>query len=129
MFAAQAMLILDDTSGQAIVVDRMLPPSAARVHAAILDAWPRLAGRVTFMACELDGVRLLETDVVVSNHACGQLTDVVLDLAIAAGARVAVLPCCHDVAACDTAQLSGWLDSALAIDVVRALRLRDRLRV
>jgi len=122
---AQAMLVLDDTSDEAIVVDRLLPASAARVHAAILDVWPRLAGRVTFTAGDLNDVPLLETDVVVSNHACGRLTDVVLDLAIAARARVAVLPCCHDVAACDTGELSGWLDPALAIDVVRALRLRQ----
>ncbi len=122
---AQAMLVLDDTSDEAIVVDRLLPPSAARVHAAILDAWPRLAGRVTFTAGELGDVPLLDTDIVVSNHACGRLTDVVLDLAIAARARVVVLPCCQDVAACDTGDLSGWLDPALAIDVVRALRLRQ----
>jgi len=122
---ALAMLVLDDTSEEALVMDRVLPPSAGRVHAAMLDAWPRLAGRVTFAAGELEDVRLLETDLVVSNHACGRLTDVVLDLAVAARARVAVLPCCHDLAACDTAELSGWLDPALAIDVVRALRLRQ----
>ena len=38
-------------------------------------------------------------------------------------ARVAVLPCCHDIAVCDAGALSGWMDDALAIDVVRARRL------
>ena len=39
-------------------------------------------------------------------------------------ARVAVLPCCHDLDAGDAGGLSGWLDGALAMDVTRAARLR-----
>jgi hypothetical protein len=53
------------------------------------------------------------------------LTDEVIGLAIGAGARVAVLPCCHDKLANDQGGLSGWLDPALAIDVTRAARLRE----
>jgi hypothetical protein len=34
-----------------------------------------------------------------------------------------VLPCCHDFAGSDTGALAGWLDEALAIDVMRARRL------
>ena len=120
------MLVLDGTSEEALVVDRRLPPSGARLHGSILEAWPRLAGRVTFMPGEVGEVTLRETDVVVSSHACGRLTDIVIDLAIAARCRLAVLPCCQDLGRCDTGELSGWLDPALAIDVVRALRLRDR---
>ena len=123
---AQAMLLLDDSSPSALVVDKGLPASAARLHAAILEAWPRLADRVSFLTGELDDVALTDTDVVVSSHACGRLTDLVLDRAVAARARVAVLPCCHDLEACDTGHLSGWgVDAALAIDLVRALRLRE----
>src|SRR6185503_3815667 len=65
-------------------------------------------------------------DVVVSSHACGALTDLILDRAMDAGARVAVLPCCHDVDTCDTGGLTGWVDTALAIDLVRAARLAQR---
>jgi hypothetical protein len=60
----------------------------------------------------------------VSSHACGDLTDRVLALAVAAHARVAVLPCCHDFATGDAGELSGWVDPALAIDVLRAVRLK-----
>ena len=59
-----------------------------------------------------------------SCHACGALTDRILDRAVQARARVAVLPCCHDIETCDTGDLTGWIDAALAIDVVRAQRLR-----
>ena len=46
-----------------------------------------------------------------------------LDRAVRARARVAVLPCCHDLAACDTGALAGWIDGPLAVDVQRAVRL------
>jgi hypothetical protein len=50
----------------------------------------------------------------------------VLDAAAAVGARVAVLPCCHDVETCDAGPLTGWIDAPMAIDVRRAMRLEQR---
>src|SRR5262245_15785035 len=123
---AQAMILLDDSSPSALVVDHSLPPSSAKVHAALVGDWPRLGGRIEFIARGLDEIDLESTDLVVSSHACGDLTDRVLDRAAAAGARVAVLPCCHDLAACDAGMLSGWIDKPLAIDIVRAFRLQQR---
>jgi len=122
---AQMMLILDDSSPGALVVDKATPASAAKVHDAIIEAWPRLSGRIAFVSAALDEVEMRSTDVVVSSHACGALTDVVLDHAIGAGARVAVLPCCHDFKACDAGGLDGWVETTLAIDLVRATRLRE----
>jgi methyltransferase family protein len=123
---AQAMLLLDDNSPSALVVDTKPAPSAAKVHDAIVAAWPRLAGRVAFVTGSLDSVAIVSSDIVTSSHACGALTDRVLERAAEARARVAVLPCCHDQAVCDAGDLSGWLDPALAIDAVRALRLREK---
>jgi hypothetical protein len=123
---AHAMLLLDDSSPSAIVVDKALPPSSERLHEALVQAWPRLSGRVTFVSSPLEDVPLLDTDVVVSSHACGALTDLVLERAVAVRARVAVLPCCHAGAACDDGDLGGWLETALAIDVARALSVRAR---
>ena len=123
---AHVMLLLDDSSPEAIVVDRETPPCAASIAQALWSAWPRLDGRVTRLEVDLERLTIQPTDVVVASHACGRLTDVILERAAAARARVAVLPCCHDLTACDTAGLDGWLDSALAIDAVRAVRLRER---
>jgi hypothetical protein len=120
---AQALLILDDTSPGALVVDKAQPPSAARLHQALVEAWPRLEGRVEFVETGLDSVEIRGTDLVVSCHACGNLTDIVLERAMWAGARVAVLPCCHHLRTGDTGGLSGWVDRAVAIDIVRAVRL------
>jgi len=120
---AQIMLILDDSSPEAVILDKALPPSCEKLHVAVLKVWPRLAGRVVFASHAMDEADIRSTDVVVSSHACGALTDRVLALAAAARARVAVLPCCHDVARGDTGELSGWVDAALAMDIVRATRL------
>jgi hypothetical protein len=122
---AHVLLILDDTSPDALAVDTAIAPSAAKVHRALVDAWPRLARRVTFVASPLEEVGLASGDLVVSIHACGALTDRVLDRAVAASARVAVVPCCHDRATCEVGGLRGWVDDPLAIDVMRAVRLAD----
>ena len=123
---AQVMLLLDNSSPEAVAVDQAMPPSSAKLHAVLVADWPRLEGRVRFVTAPIEQVALAPTDVVVASHACGALTDHVLDLAAAAHARVAVLPCCHDLDTCDTGGLEGWMDAALAIDAVRATRLRQR---
>ena len=120
---AHIMLLLDDSSPGAWAVDVALPASAARLHQELVRAWPRLAGRVTFVSGGPDDVEVNEGDVVVSCHACGAFTDVVLARAVGVRARVAVLPCCHDLRTGDAGGLTGWLDGPLAVDVVRAARL------
>lgn len=123
---AQILMILDDTSETAVAVDTRLPASAPALHDAVLESWPRLRGRILFEERPLDAIELHPGDVVVSSHACGALTDVVLDRAVVARAKVAVLPCCHDLAVSDAGALSGWLDGPLAIDVMRAVRLEQK---
>jgi len=122
----QIMLLLDDSSPTAIIADKTLPASSAKLHDRLVETWPRLSGRVTFVATAIEDVALTSTDIVVSSHACGDLTDLVLQRAAAAGARVAVLPCCHDLATSDAGDLAGWVDGPVAIDVMRAVELKRR---
>ena len=121
---AQIMLLLDDSSARAVVVDTARPASAAPLYDAIAGEWPRLAGRVAFVRGEAGSVEVDAGDVVVSCHACGAFTDRVIDAAVGAGARLGVLPCCHDADTCDAGGLTGWMDLALAIDATRVARLR-----
>jgi hypothetical protein len=123
---AQVMLLLDDSSPTAIVVDTALTLSRVRVHETLLAEWPRLAGRIAFVSARVEDVPLTHEDIIVSVHACGHLSDVVLDRAAAARARVAVLPCCHDLDVNDDGNLAAWVDGPLAVDVVRALRLKQQ---
>lgn len=121
---AHLLLLLDDSSGAAIGIDRRIPQSAARLAAVLEEQWPRIAGRVQLIQAELETLPLAADDLVVSVHACGGLTDLVLERAMAVGARVAVLPCCHDLKEADLGGLQGWLDGPLAMDVRRCERLR-----
>ncbi|WP_053552237.1 methyltransferase [Desulfuromonas soudanensis] len=123
---AQILLLLDDTSSAALAVDRRIPKSAATLAAALQADWPRLSGRVTFLEQDIGEIPLTPHDLVVSAHACGGLTDLILARAVATGARVAVLPCCHDLESADTGGLLGWMDGPLAVDATRAARLRAR---
>lgn len=122
---AHVMLLLDDSSPSALVVDTTIPPSATKIHDALARAWPRLADRVVYVSAPIADVDLNAGDVVVSSHACGALTDHIIARAVSARARLAVLPCCHDADSCDAGALGGWLDAAMAIDVTRAVRLTD----
>ena len=63
-------------------------------------------------------------DIVVSAHACGTLTDLIIAKATDKLARIAVLPCCHDLRQSATFGLEGWMDNTLAVDTVRAVELR-----
>jgi hypothetical protein len=121
---AHLMLLLDDTSPEALVVDRALPSCRGLIHDHLVAEWPRLARRIHPVDAEFDDVRLGPEDILVSSHACGAFTDRILTRAVENSARVVVLPCCQERATCDAGGLTGWIDLALAIDVTRAAVLR-----
>jgi hypothetical protein len=122
---AQVLLLLDaDVRSTALAVDIRLPKNHGLVHDAVIATFPSLAGRVTFLRARLEDVAVGVGDVIVSAHACGELSDAVLSRAAAAGARVALLPCCH---------LTRWrpdlvhhADPAARIDEERAMWLVER---
>lgn len=118
------LLLLDETLPSVLAVDKRIPPSAAKISAALVSAWPRLAGRVHIVEQQIDQVEVRADDLVVSAHACGALTDDILSKAIGASARVVVMPCCQSIGKNDRGGVDGWLDPDLAVDVTRAARLR-----
>jgi len=119
------LMLLDDSSPSALAIDRALPPSAHRLYQVMIEAWPRLAGRIEYLEASLEDVQLSQNDLVVSVHACGGLTDLVLNQATKARSRLAVLPCCHNLDTADKGSLEGWLDGPLAVDVTRVNRLQQ----
>lgn len=122
---AHILLLLDNTSPEAFAVDADIPKNVPHLSAELCKTWPRLNHRIHYQEQDITSVPLLSTDLVVSVHACGALTDLVLEQAVSARARVAVLPCCHDLERCDTGGLEGWMEGPLAIDATRAARLRN----
>jgi SAM-dependent methyltransferase len=122
---AQILLLLDDSSPMALAVDLRIPKSAAALAMSLNSNWPRLNDRIRFMESDINDVELHHNDIVVSAHACGGLTDLILERAVDAGASVAVLPCCHNLKDGDTGGLEGWMDGPLAMDAARVSRLRS----
>ncbi|MRR53380.1 MAG: methyltransferase [Deltaproteobacteria bacterium] len=121
---AMILLLLDDTSPEAVAVDRYIPESSATLVRSLTAVWPRLNSRLCFVESSLEELPLQRDDLIVSVHACGGLTDLVIKRAVAAGARLAVLPCCHNLDGAELGGLQGWLDGPLAMDVARVARLR-----
>ena len=123
---AHIMLILDDSSPIALAVDNNIPLNADKLSTELIASWPRLVDRIIYKQVPLQEITILPDDIVVSAHACGTLTDQIIDRAVAQQARVAVLPCCHDLKKSSTGGLAGWMDKTLAVDTVRAVNLRAR---
>ncbi len=123
---AHIMLLLDDSSPEAVAVDLKIPLNARKLSQSITNKWPRLRSRIHYIETPIEAFEIFPDDLVISVHACGLLSDTVLNKAVGAGARVAVLPCCHDFDRSENGGLTGWLDGSLAIDVVRAERLRAK---
>lgn len=123
---AQILLLLDDSSPEALAIDLRIPRSAATLAVSLSDVWSRLQNRIRFLETNLRDVNLHHDDLIVSAHACGGLTDLILERAVEARARVAVLPCCHDLKDADLGGLEGWMDGPLAMDAVRVSRLRSQ---
>jgi hypothetical protein len=111
--------LLDPGFEEAVAVDQAIPKNAPRLKSVLASRWPRL--QVAYVECPLEEFALRKSDVVVSAHACGELTDLVIERALGAGASLAVLPCCHQRAA--PIGLEGWMASDAARDVMRAQRL------
>ena len=121
---AWILLVLDDSSPEALCVDVRKPRSAEALQDVMLRHWPRLEGRVRYFVSDAAAVELPEGALLACVHGCGPLTDTVLDRAIDARLRVAVLPCCQGGTRCDSGELTGWLPIDLAVDVTRVARLR-----
>lgn len=121
---AHIMLLLDDSSAEALAVDLDFSGNTQRLSRIIIDRWPRLKNRIHYINSRVEDIALGPDDIAVSVHACGRLTDTIIAAAVKAGARLAVLPCCHDTKAGDLGGLGGWVDGPLAIDVTRAALLR-----
>ncbi|KAJ1456886.1 hypothetical protein M885DRAFT_516447 [Pelagophyceae sp. CCMP2097] len=115
-------------------VDRRMPPSAAALRDAFVCEWPELGARHRYIVADAEQLAPRQGALLVAMHACGGLSDVVLQKAVDCGASVAVAPCCHSLrtarlprARLDTAFRRAGEDGDLAsaLDAERSGHLRD----
>jgi hypothetical protein len=109
-----------------LLTDEREPPSYAKLLACARQVGPWIEEKVSFRTARIQTLRdaLAPGTAIVSAHACGTLTDQCVDLAIATGGSLAVLPCCYPRKPCAAplaVQLA--LGHALAHDVDRTYRL------
>ena len=121
----QVFLLLDPSITESVAVDVRPYPSSERLDAAMRATFGFQMDRYRREISSIEDFELQPYDLVVAIHACGGLTDRVLEQAMAVRARVAVIPCCHAHDSLDTGGLSGWMPPDLAIDATRAARLRS----
>ena len=96
-FLAMCMLILNPRLSSAVVVDRRKPDSHERLVSSLANAFPasRLHARLRYVEASIADATPTPCTTLVSVHACGDLSDLVLKLAAEARSPVAVVPCCH----------------------------------
>jgi hypothetical protein len=95
-FLAACLLIQNPNLRSALVIDRRKPESYEKLVAMLTSNFPHIHGRLRFAEASLvDCTNLSESTLLVSVHACGDLTDLILHMAVANTSPVAVVPCCH----------------------------------
>lgn len=118
------MALMDRTAGPIRVIDTRIPKSSERLREGLSERWPFITEKWSFEESKMQDADITSADRILGIHACGRLTDHVLDLASRHRARVAVLPCCHSHATLDSGGLEGWMPVDVAIDSTRAASLR-----
>ncbi len=119
--------LCEPTVTRVVLVDSRQPPTFGRIHEAFTAIAPWVANKVVYREASLDESTTLPDGAgVVFAHACGELTDLGLDCAIASGAPVAAMPCCYGRArAPRVSALAKAFGRSANIDITRSYRLAD----
>ena len=131
---AWILLLIAATDGRqrsAVCVDVRMPASADTLGAAITQRWPELHSSMQYVEGGIEHVRASSSVLVTSVHACGPLTDAVLERAVAGGSPVAVMPCCHSLRKQPVPPVPGLTAEMLAerATTMGAVRVIDEARI
>ena len=110
-----------------ILVDPHQPETFDAILAAVVAIAPWVAPKIEYRIRSLDDPGPIPDGAgTLLVHACGELTDQGLELAIATGGPVAAMPCCYRKAQVGTLRgLKRALGRELAADIARSYRLDD----
>lgn len=79
----------------AICVDVKMPIAVEKIENAMREEFPDFDGRWDYVEGAMECIVSSPSTLVVGIHCCAGLSDKVIDLAVAANAPLALVPCCH----------------------------------
>ena len=124
-----ALFALEKQVERVLLLDRRRPDSFATIVDALCEVAPEASAKLTWVEASVEdaAAHLPEGAHVLGVHACGPMTDRVLDAALARRARaIAVMPCCYGRACPDAPPaLREALGADVACDVHRSYRLEQ----
>ena len=104
-------------------VDERMPASAGKLRDAFGAAFPRLRAQHRYIVGDARDVEATGDTLVAGLHACGGLSDIVIDVALAGSSALALVPCCHSTKIPHDVDAAARVGLDEAIDASRARRL------
>jgi hypothetical protein len=108
------------------LLDRTLPDSLAVVRDAVVEVCPWVADKLRVVEGPLEeaATLLAPGTACIAVHACGRMSDQVIDVALAVGGALGVMGCCYHGTASELPKaVRDHLGTRLATDVRRTQRL------
>lgn len=110
---------------QVILVDTHPSPSHQHVLDALCEVGPWLRPKVRWVTGRIEQAHthLEDGTSILAVHACGERTDRCMDVALACGGHMALMPCCYPKSGEGSPALFGALGEGLAMDIHRTYRM------
>ena len=105
-------------------VDERMPASAGKLRDAFGEAFPRLRAQHRYIVGDARDVEATGDTLVAGLHACGGLSDIVIDVALEGSSALALVPCCHSTKIPHDVDAAAKVGLDEAIDEARARRLQ-----
>ncbi len=104
-------------------VDERMPASAGKLRDSFGAAFPRLRAQHRYIVGDARDVAATSDTLVAGLHACGGLSDIVIDVALEGSSALALVPCCHTTKIPHDVDAAARVGLDEAIDASRARRL------